>query len=102
MRVTLYVLKSKASRRRYVGITNDLPRRLREHASRSTHAGRLIGEFELLHTEVFPDHTRICATSHLGMGLPIHAHISHLGALDRIPITVEYKNPSGRKVEYVL
>jgi putative endonuclease len=55
-RVTVYVLKGTTNGRRYVGITNDLPRRLREHACGSTRAGRIIGEFEVLHTEVFPDH----------------------------------------------
>jgi putative endonuclease len=56
MRATLCVLRSKGSGRRYVGITNDLPRRLREHASRHTQAGRVLGEFELVHAEVFSDH----------------------------------------------
>jgi hypothetical protein len=28
MRVTLYVLRNRTNRKRYVGITNDLPRRL--------------------------------------------------------------------------
>ena len=51
--VTVYVLEG--ARRRYVGITADLNRRLTEHRSIS-HAGRLIGEFTLLMTEKFPDY----------------------------------------------
>jgi len=46
--VIIYVLQG--TKRRYVGITSDLPRRLREHQSTS-HSGRLIGEFVVLHTE---------------------------------------------------
>jgi predicted GIY-YIG superfamily endonuclease len=42
--------------KRYVGITGNLARRLKEHASGSSKAGQLIGAFTLLHTEDFPDH----------------------------------------------
>jgi len=56
MAVTLYVLKSCSTGRRYVGITGNLERRLKEHASGSTKAGQLIGAFVLLHAEEFPDH----------------------------------------------
>lgn len=38
--VIVYVLQG--TKRRYVGITNNLERRLREHAS-SSHSGKLIG-----------------------------------------------------------
>ena len=55
-RVTLYVIRSKANGRRYVGITNDLPRRLREHSGGYSQASRVIGEFDLIHTETFADH----------------------------------------------
>ncbi|MBI4625660.1 MAG: GIY-YIG nuclease family protein [Verrucomicrobia bacterium] len=51
--ITVYVLEG--SKRRYVGITTDLERRLTEHRSVS-HSGKLIGEFQLLHTETFPDY----------------------------------------------
>ena len=50
-----YALKG-ATGNRYVGITNDLKRRLREHQSGTTKAGQLLGDFQLLHTERFPDH----------------------------------------------
>jgi putative endonuclease len=51
--ITLYVLEG--TKRRYVGITADLPRRLREHRIGS-HSGKLIGEFRVLLTESFPDY----------------------------------------------
>ena len=51
--VTVYVLQG--ANRRYVGITADLERRLREHRS-SSHSGKLIGDFRVLMTEVYPDY----------------------------------------------
>ncbi|MCJ7752179.1 MAG: GIY-YIG nuclease family protein [Armatimonadetes bacterium] len=56
MAVTVYVLKSHRSGRRYVGITGDLGRRLREHASGRSGGGRLSGGFALIHTEEYPDY----------------------------------------------
>ena len=53
--VTVYVLQGK--KKRYVGITNNLDRRLAEHMSGSTKGGQIIGQFRLLHTEEFPDYT---------------------------------------------
>jgi len=44
------------SGKRYVGITKDLSRRLREHRSRKSKGSQIIGDFKLLHTEKFPDH----------------------------------------------
>jgi putative endonuclease len=52
--VTVYVLQGK--KKRYVGITNNLARRLAEHRSGHTKSAQVIGQFELLHTEEFPDH----------------------------------------------
>jgi putative endonuclease len=57
MVVTVYVIRGTTSGRRYIGITNDLPRRLREHGSKSTKAGQLLGDFELIYRESFPDHS---------------------------------------------
>jgi len=56
MVITVYVLRSTKRGKRYVGMTDDLPRRLREHKSGNIKAGQLPGEFELLHAEIFPDH----------------------------------------------
>ncbi|MBW1702728.1 MAG: GIY-YIG nuclease family protein [Deltaproteobacteria bacterium] len=42
--VTLYVLKAKTGRR-YVGITNNLSRRLREHRKKVTKGGQILGDF---------------------------------------------------------
>jgi putative endonuclease len=53
--VTLYVLKARNGRR-YVGITNDLHRRLREHRSKHSKGGQLLDEFSVLHTEKFEDY----------------------------------------------
>ncbi|MBT5903888.1 MAG: hypothetical protein HOH58_17445 [Opitutaceae bacterium] len=39
-----------------MGITNDLTRRLAEHRKGKGQSGQWIGEFELLHTEVFTDY----------------------------------------------
>ena len=49
--VTVYVLQGKT--KRYVGITNNIARRLVEHKSGNTKAGQVIGKFKLLHTEDF-------------------------------------------------
>jgi predicted GIY-YIG superfamily endonuclease len=55
--ITLYVLRGMSGRR-YVGITNDLERRLTGHRSTDTSASRLSGEFQILHTEEYPDHAQ--------------------------------------------
>jgi putative endonuclease len=52
--ITVYVLQGK--NKRYVGITNNLPRRLAEHRSGHTKSAQVIGRFQLLHTEEFPDY----------------------------------------------
>ncbi|MFQ6605907.1 MAG: GIY-YIG nuclease family protein [Fidelibacterota bacterium] len=54
--VLVYVLQSKSKSRRYVGITNDLNRRLQEHRSEKSTVHRLLGDFDLLLTEEYPDH----------------------------------------------
>ena len=53
--ITVYVLKGEAGKR-YVGITNDLSRRLNEHRCRYSKAGQIIGKFTVIHTESFTDH----------------------------------------------
>jgi putative endonuclease len=54
--VTVYVLQGKVTGKRYVGITNNLARRLHEHQGGYTKGGQVIGEFEVMHTEQFPDY----------------------------------------------
>ena len=53
--VTLYVLKGQTGKR-YVGITNNLPRRIQEHRFKLTKGGQILGDFSLVYTEEFADH----------------------------------------------
>jgi len=53
--VTLYVLKARNGKR-YVGITNDLQRRVIEHRSKTRKSGQLLDQFFVLYTEEFPDY----------------------------------------------
>jgi len=53
--VTLYVLKGKNGKR-YVGIANDLTRRLKEHRSTTSKGSQILGEFVVLHTEIYADY----------------------------------------------
>ena len=53
--VTLYVLKG-GNGMRYVGITNDLTRRLRDHNHGKTKGGQILGSFQVIHTERHLDH----------------------------------------------
>jgi putative endonuclease len=53
--ITVYILQD-ANYKRYVGITNNLTRRLKEHKSGNTKAGQLLADFQLLHIETFPDY----------------------------------------------
>lgn len=54
--ITVYVLAGNNGKR-YVGITNNLERRLSEHRSGGTKGGQIIGEFQVLHLEQFPDYS---------------------------------------------
>ena len=56
MPITVYVIKSERNGKRYVGITNDLARRLREHAARKSKAGQLLSDVRLIHSEQSPDY----------------------------------------------
>jgi putative endonuclease len=53
--ITLYVLKGKTGKR-YTGITNNLPRRIKEHQLKKTKSGQILKDFFVLHTEEFPDY----------------------------------------------
>jgi putative endonuclease len=52
--ITVYVLRGLKNRKRYVGITNDLARRLEEHGRRTSKGGQMLGKFELVLTEEYP------------------------------------------------
>jgi len=54
--VILYVLKGEYGKR-YVGITNDLSRRLKEHQNGQTKGGQILGAYQVIHTEQFPTHS---------------------------------------------
>ena len=56
--IKLYVLRSIENRRRYVGITDNLARRLTEHRRSSSTVGRQLGPFTLIHTEEYADYVR--------------------------------------------
>jgi predicted GIY-YIG superfamily endonuclease len=51
--ITLYVLKGRNGKR-YVGITNDLPRRINEHRLQKSKGSQILKDFTLLLTEEFP------------------------------------------------
>ena len=51
--VYVYVLEGVDTGKRYVGITNNLDRRLIEHRSKRTKGGQLLDDFTLLHVEHF-------------------------------------------------
>ena len=54
--VIVYVLEGIESAKRYVGITNNIVRRLKEHSVKSSKGSQIIGEFKLIHTESFADY----------------------------------------------
>ena len=56
--ITVYVLRSVGSGKRYVGITGKLFRRLTEHRNRASTVGKLLGTFEVLETEEFADYAQ--------------------------------------------
>ncbi|MBT8349914.1 MAG: GIY-YIG nuclease family protein [Deltaproteobacteria bacterium] len=53
--ITLYVLKGENDKR-YIGITNDLSRRLKEHFSKRSKGSEVLGQFVVLHTEEYTDY----------------------------------------------
>ena len=55
--ITVYVLQSRENGKKYVGITNDLQRRMREHRSAVSKAGQILGDFELIFTEEYGDYS---------------------------------------------
>jgi len=55
--ITLYVLRGLKSRKRYVGNTHDLARRLDEHHLKTSKGSQMIGAFELILTEMYPNYS---------------------------------------------
>jgi putative endonuclease len=55
-KVALYVIRGLRTGKNYVGITNNLQRRLNEHRSGNSKGGQIIGDFKLIHTEEFEDY----------------------------------------------
>jgi putative endonuclease len=53
--ITVYVLEGTTGKR-YVGITNNLERRLIEHRNHTTKGSQIIGTFTLLHVEQLSDY----------------------------------------------
>lgn len=53
--IIVYVLSGKTGKR-YVGITNNLDRRLNVHRRKESKGSQVIGEFELVLTEEFSDY----------------------------------------------
>ena len=51
--ITVYVLKGT---KRYVGITNNLERRIQEHKRKSSKGSQVIGKFHVIYTKDFPDY----------------------------------------------
>jgi predicted GIY-YIG superfamily endonuclease len=52
--IFVYVLRGHDGKR-YVGITNNLERRLAEHRAHHSKGGQLLGSFTLVLTEEYPD-----------------------------------------------
>ncbi len=51
---TVYVLRSRSNGWLYIGMTNDVDRRLREHNEGRNRSTKGKGPFLLVHTETFP------------------------------------------------
>lgn len=56
--ISLYVLRSEENGKRYVGITNNLARRLNEHRQRTSKGGQILGKFRVILTEPYPSYSQ--------------------------------------------
>jgi len=54
--ITLYVIKSLSKKYRYVGITNNLNKRLKQHNSGYNKNTKVYKPFKLIHTENFQNY----------------------------------------------
>jgi putative endonuclease len=53
MTVYLYIIEDINTQRHYIGITNNIGRRLREHASKQSAGSRSLDAFKLIYKEEF-------------------------------------------------
>ena len=56
--ITIYVIAGILSGKRYVGITNNIKRRLSQHRSGATKGGQQLGAFRLVYTEQHPTYNQ--------------------------------------------
>ena len=56
MVVTVYVLRSVATGKRYVGITANFHQRMEEHRTAKSTVAKLLGEFQAVYTEAQPNY----------------------------------------------
>jgi putative endonuclease len=56
MTVYLYIIEDVITQRHYTGITNNIGRRLREHASKQSAGSRSLDDFKLIYKERFDDY----------------------------------------------
>jgi len=54
--VILYILKSKNNQMKYIGITNNLSKRLTQHRSGQSSVSKMLGDFECVYTEKYTNH----------------------------------------------
>jgi putative endonuclease len=54
--VYVYVLKAKGQSLRYIGITNDLERRMIEHNTHNDTVKRQFGDYDIILVEQYPTH----------------------------------------------
>jgi putative endonuclease len=55
--ITLYILKSTHNNKRYIGITNNIDRRIQDHKAKHSKGSQILGELTLIHTEAYKDYS---------------------------------------------
>ncbi|MEQ8520226.1 MAG: GIY-YIG nuclease family protein [Cytophagales bacterium] len=58
MNIFVYVLESETHKRRYVGITEDLTKRVKEHNSGKSKSTAPYRPWKLIYQEAFPDYKK--------------------------------------------
>lgn len=77
--VTVYVLQSATTGRRYIGISSNLPRRLDEHNRNQSRATRGRGPWKLLYTESCSDYLQARKRERFLKSGPGHAFLREAG-----------------------